>query len=252
MPHYQKTFLKQVILRLDYARLVALQVEQPPPFTEDMKPRYPEVTANQIQHFSVMMTPPGMNFGQQSAVGWIRVHKAKDTARSVTLAPDFLAIEYGGEAYQHFDELAEQASFVLASFRKHFGMVQFTRIGLRYVNEITFPEGGPLEWDGLINPKLVTSVKAGLLKDSRMARSFHQLIALRDDISVLLSYGIFNPEFPNPVARRQFVIDLDCYVSGVVESIEAERRIKDVNTAAEEVFENSIEDGLRKVMGIVK
>jgi uncharacterized protein (TIGR04255 family) len=76
------------------------------------------------------------------------------------------------------------------------------------------------------------------------------LIALRDDISVILNYGINNPDYPNPVARRQFILDLDCYVSGVIESGEAEQRIKDVNALAEDVFEHSIEQGLREKMGI--
>jgi hypothetical protein len=85
-----------------------------------------------------------------------------------------------------------------------------------------------------------------------MARSLHQLIALRGDISVILNYGIKNPEYPNPVARRQFILDLDCYVSGVIESGEAEQQIKDVNALAEYVFEHSIEQGLRDKMGTVK
>ena len=85
-----------------------------------------------------------------------------------------------------------------------------------------------------------------------MGRSVHQLIALKDDISVSLNYGINNPDFPNPVARRQFILDLDCYVSGVVESGEAEQRIRDVNALAEDIFEHSIEDGLRQKMEIVK
>ncbi len=249
--HYKKTYLKQVILRLDYNRLTALQSDQETPFTKDMRARYPEVTSNAATQFSVVFGPGGANFGQQGA-GWIRVHKVEDKARSVTLAPDFLAIEYGEGSYDHFDELRTQVEFVLGSFRRHFGTVQFTRIGLRYVNEITFQEGGPLDWDGLINANLVTSVKAGLPKGLRMGRSVHQLIALKDDISVSLNYGINNPDFPNPVARRQFVLDLDCYVSGVVESGEAEQRIRDVNALAEDIFEHSIEDGLRQKMEIVK
>jgi uncharacterized protein (TIGR04255 family) len=191
-----------------------------------------------------------VNFGQQGG-GWVRIHKAQDVARTVTLAPNFIAIEYGAEAYKHFDELSEQIAFILTSFRRHFGAVQFTRIGLRYINEITLPEGSPLDWDGLINRDLVTSVKAGLVADFRMTRSVHQLAALKDDVSVTLNYGINNPDFPNPVARRQFVLDLDCFVSSLVESNEAEDWIREVNKVAETVFESSIDDGLRNRMGIV-
>jgi uncharacterized protein (TIGR04255 family) len=250
VPHYQRTFLKQVILRLDFNRIAVLQTDVETPFTQDMRQRYPDVTSNPTTGFSVTMTPSGPTVSQQPT-GWMRVHKTPDTARSVTLAPDFVAIEYGQDAYHHFDELRDQVTFILASFRNRFGQLQFTRIGLRYVNEITFAEGGALDWAGLINPNLVTSVNAGMLDQLRMARSVHHLVAQRDDISVILNYGISNPDYPNPVARRVFVIDLDCYISGVVESAEAEQRISDINHLAEEMFEHSIEDGLRNIMGIV-
>jgi uncharacterized protein (TIGR04255 family) len=249
--HYKNTFLKTVILRLDYAVLPVLQTDQETPFTADMRARYLEVTAMPAMQVAVFASLGGVHFGQQSP-GWMRVHKAQGVARSVTLAPNFLALEYGENAYGHFDELQEQIGFVLKSFRDRFGSVQFTRIGLRYVNEITLNEGSPLDWDGLINPDLVTSVKAGMPKGLRMAKSIHHLIAIKDDVSVILNYGINNPDFPNPVARRQFILDLDCYASGVVEYGEAEQRIKDVNALAEQVFESSIADGLRKIMEIVR
>jgi len=249
--HYKQTYLKQVILRLDFGRLAVLQTDQETPFTEDMRARYSDVISNPATQLTFFLGPGGVNVGQQEA-SRIRVHKAPDTARSVTLAPEFLSIEYGQDSYRHFDELREQVGFVLNSFRNHFGTMQFTRLGLRYVNEITLTEGGPLDWDGIINPQLVTSVKAGLQSGLRMARSSHQLVALKGDISLILNYGINNPDFPNPVARRQFILDLDCYISSIIEFGEAEERIKEVNALAEDVFENSIEDGLRTKMEILQ
>jgi uncharacterized protein (TIGR04255 family) len=252
VPHYQRTFLKQVILRLDFNRLAVLQTDAETPFTVDMKANYPDVTSTAATAIQVVMAQGGAaHLGQQS-MGWLRVHKAQGVPRSVTLAPEWVALEYGEGAYQHFEELRQQVAFILGSFRNRFGQVQFTRIGLRYVNEITRPEGAPLDWDGLIDAGLVTSVKAGLLDGFRMARSVHHLVAQRDDISVILNYGINNPDYPNPVARRQFVLDLDCYVSGLIESADAEQRISDVNRVAEDIFENSIKQGLRDIMGIVQ
>jgi uncharacterized protein (TIGR04255 family) len=252
VPHYQKTFLKQVILRLDFNRIAVLLTDAETPFTLDMRAKYPDVTSTAATQVQVVMGPSGMAHVGQQGAGWLRVHKAQGAARSVTLAPDWVAIEYGEGAYQHFNELQEQVAFILGSFRGRFGQQQFTRIGLRYVNEITRPQGGALDWDGLINPNLVTSVKAGLVDDLRMVRSVHHLVAQRDDVSVILNYGISNPDYPNPVARRQFVLDLDCYVSGLVESAEAEQRISDINKLAEDMFEHSIEEGLRNIMGIAQ
>jgi uncharacterized protein (TIGR04255 family) len=251
--HYSKTFLKTVILRLDYARVPLLLTDRETTFTQEMKARYPNVISTPAMQFSFMMGPGvqgGVNVGQQSG-GYMRVHRTSDNKRTLTLSPDFLAIEYTAGAYDHFAELREQVGFALRSFREHFDPVQFTRVGLRYVNEITRQEGSPLDWAGLINPELVTAVKAGMQNDLRMTRSAHQLIAIKDDLTLILNYGINNPDFPNVVARRQFVLDLDCYVSGMFESGEVEARIKDVNGLAEKIFENSIGDDLRAEMGII-
>lgn len=250
--HYKKTpHLKQVILRLDFTRIPVLLTEQETTFTQNMRARYPDVTSNPAMQFSVTMGGvSGVNFGQQAG-GYVRLHKTADGKRTLTLAPDWLAIEYAAGTYEYFVELKEQIGFVLQSFRENFEPVQFTRIGLRYVNEITRPEGDALDWAGLINTDLVTSVKAGLHNGLRMTRSAHQLIALKDDITVILNYGINNPDFPNVVARRQFVLDLDCYISSVVESRDVEQRIKDVNGLAEKIFENSIGDDLRTEMEVV-
>ena len=116
------------------------------------------------------------------------------------------------------------------------------------MNEFTFAEGAPLDWEGLVNADIVTGVKAGVLDGLRMTRSIHQLMAVKDDISVTMTYGINNPDFPNPVARRQFLLDLDCFVSGVIEDPVVDRRIDEINALATQLFEYSIENDLRNTM----
>ena len=250
--HYKDTFLKQVILRFDYARLAALLTDQETGFTLAMRERYPDVSAQPATMFQVLGGPIGPSISS-AGMGWLRIHKTAEPNRSVTLAPEFLAMEYTGpKAYENFIELRSQLSVVLGSFREHFGPVQFSRIGLRYINEFIFPTGDALDWDGLLDPSLVTSVKAGMFDGLRMTRSAHQLVARRGDVAVTLNYGINNPDFPNPVVRRQFVLDLDCYISGVIEFTEADQRVKDVNALAEAVFEHSITEDLRAKMGILK
>jgi uncharacterized protein (TIGR04255 family) len=68
---------------------------------------------------------------------------------------------------------------------------------------------------------------------------------------VLVNYGIHNPEFPNPVVRRQFILDTDCSVSGGVASSDIRGKIDELHVLTSEVFENSIDDGLREKMGII-
>jgi uncharacterized protein (TIGR04255 family) len=71
---------------------------------------------------------------------------------------------------------------------------EFTRLGLRYINEIEKPgtANDPLNWEGYLNLELAQSVKAGLIKDLRVARSMHQLHLIKDDVTILFNYGLYN------------------------------------------------------------
>jgi uncharacterized protein (TIGR04255 family) len=82
----------------------------------------------------------------------------------------------------------------------------------------------------------------------KLTRSMHQLATIDDDVSLLLNYGILNQEFPNPVARRSFIIDLDFSMAGEIHANELIARISELNGKAEGLFESVIDDGLREIM----
>lgn len=76
----------------------------------------------------------------------------------------------------------------------------------------------------------------------------HQLLAVQDDVNLVLNYGLFNTEYPNPIARRNFVLDLDFSISGEIRSGDLLARIADLNQRGENLFESIIENGLREIM----
>jgi uncharacterized protein (TIGR04255 family) len=56
-----------------------------------------------------------------------------------------------------------------------------------------------------------------------------------------------NDEFPNPITRKEFILDYDCF-SHDVEYTEVINKLSDFHNNIQEMFENSIEDKLRKQM----
>ena len=251
--HYTRNFLSNVIMRLDFPQVDVLLKEDKPEFSGDISDRFPEATSQQLAQLQFNMHLGHSPDYSQQVLGYKWDHKNEpDGKKVVVLTPTFLSLEYasGLGAYEHFPEFRENLEAVFAAFTNRYEVEHFTRLGLRYINEIVLPRGDPLDWGGLINAELITSVLAGSTENTELTRSMHQYSGKRDDISFGFVYGIKNPEYPNAVTRREFVLDYDCYMTGVVETTQVLSSVASLNALASELFEMSIEDGLREIMGV--
>src|SRR5262249_8170703 len=125
------------------------------------------------------------------------------------------------------------------------------RIALRYINEVTFAQGAALDWATYFKPALITSVTAGLPQGMRVAKSMHQFQVFNDDATVLVHYGLNNPDFPNELVRRQFVLDIDAFKTGPIALAEILGCVNALNAVCEATFEGCIDQGLRQQMGVI-
>ena len=245
---YQSNFLTLVILRLDYSPLSVLG-EKPSAFTTELKNHLPVVRGQ--QRASIVLTAGNSvapSFEQQQK-GWQWSHSDVDDLRVVSLTTDYFALEYKGiGTYVNYAEFRQFFAPIYNKFKAAFGISEYRRIGLRYVNEVSIAEGDALDWDNLISPDLVTGVKPAFATPLRMTRSMHQVTGIKDDISCIVNYGLHNPDYPNPITRRQFVLDLDSYVEAGVAEGEALKKIDTLYSLGKEMFETSIGDGLRQRM----
>ncbi len=251
--HYKKNFLSKVIFKIDFGSVVTKTQddELASKFAAGIKTNYPIAESKPLSEISMKMSRSGSSI-RQEIIGKVREHTNKEGKKILILNPDFLLLEYREGAYSHFPDFKDDMSLIYNEFQNIFDIPTFSRIGLRYINEIKFSEGTPLNWKNIIKDSFVESTFAGLLKEMKLTRSMHQFMAKHgEDISVLFQYGIFNPEFPNPISRREFILDIDCFISATVEKTEIIGRLEELNKVAEVMFENSIDDGLRKEMEVV-
>jgi len=54
-----------------------------------------------------------------------------------------------------------------------------------------------------------------------------------------------NPDFPEPIARKRFVLDIDSYTGEDLEPNGVLRRLDVLHGYAEDLFQETIEEGLR-------
>lgn len=249
---YTNNYLSKVALRFEFEPLTALQenvqVDVRPEFSGRIENIFSHVTGQPTATVSFNVGPTGTGMTQRvTGIQWMH-RKNENGTCVVTLAPEFLSIELGRGDYHHFAPFKAEVTTVLAAFYASYQVPLFKRIGLRYINEIVFPEGNPLDWKELIAPDLITAVNACTTAGVNMVRSMHQLHVRQNDSNLVFNYGLHNPDFPNTLARRAFILDYDCSQMEVAQN-DVPNVLDKLNNLCEEMFENSIGDGLRTQMG---
>lgn len=249
--HYKSNFLTRVIFRIDYNQINRLQTEKKPDISKAIEAKYPFTKGMPTTQFNINLSNTGAGLDQQDT-GFVWEHRSDEKSKKVfAIAPTHLTLDYGKSQYDHYPLFREEVKYIYDNFINIYKINDISRIGLRFVNVITLKEGNPLDWGGIINEKLAISSIAGQLEGMKITRTMHQLHALYDDISVLFNYGIFNRDYPNPIARREFILDYDCYITGGIPATDTLNRLDDLNRVAENAFENSIERGLRDIMEVI-
>lgn len=249
--HYKNNFITAVIFRLDFKPIAKLQAERQPEFSMLIKDKYPVHESKQTAQI-IFSSGGGTTGIQQELKGWVWEHRSENRKRVVSLSHEFLAVQYDEKEFTDFREFLPEVTGIYEHFQRLYQPEEISRIGLRYIDQISIPEGNPLEWKGLVSNALATAVLAGLGSGMKLLRSMHQLQARYNDINVLFNFGIANPDYPNPVARREFVLDSDCYLTEPTKANEVLKRFVELNDVSEFMFETSIEDDLRNIMGIIE
>ena len=246
---YERDFLSRVILRADFnASPIALTSEQSE-FTRKVADRFPVAISNPVRDVMFNITEIGGDIVNKDRGHQWTHRMSADGTIVITLEADYVSLEYGPADYKGYSQIAEDFAYVADALSESFGIPEFSRIGLRYINEIRLP-GRALEWDGVIVPGLIANTLHRVIPDGRLQRSMHQLCELHGDDQVLLTHGLFNPDFPAPLVQKHYIIDIDCSRNGQISAGDGKVVVKRLNTLAAATFEGCIDEQLRKEMGV--
>lgn len=245
--HYKRTFLRQVICRIDYASplkemsqrlspdvysraILTFPIAEPKPFST-------AVFRIQVGRPSQPMPPA------QKGTNWIFHGERRE--KSIAFAPDHLDITY--REYQDFEQLQADCIEVLQTLGSAYPILQAKRVGLRYVNNVQLNDPEPLNWSGLIAAPFLAGF--GIVPDKEnLARVFNTVVVMRDDIQLICQYGIHNPDFPARIRKKQFILDFDAGRSGPTDWSDIPALLNRQHEMAQTLFESSITDALRSQM----
>lgn len=180
------------------------------PFQEAIQPEYPGT--NQEQQLSVRFSHKGME--QSGEFHWR--FSDREGHWSVLLGEGSLTLEC--RRYSSIEEMQRRFEKLLVAAGQHLGIVDRTRLGLRFVNELRSAGAETLaQWAELLNPKFVGFAGADLLEGT-VAHSFHELRTTREDGALVIRHGLLTgttieprPGEP-PIDRgRYYLIDMDYF-----------------------------------------
>jgi uncharacterized protein (TIGR04255 family) len=247
---YERDFLSRVILRADFTGSPISLPNEPSEFTRKVADRFPVATSTPVRDVMFNVTDVGGAIVNNHDRGHQWSHrKSVDGTIVVILEADFISLEYGPADYKGYAQIAEDFAYIADALGESFGIPEFSRVGLRYINEIRLP-GRALDWDGVIAPGLISTTLHRVVADGRLQRSMHQLCELHGDDQVLLTHGLFNPDFPAPLVQKHYIIDIDCSRNGQISAGDSKAVVKRLNSLAASTFEGCIDEKLRKEMGV--
>jgi uncharacterized protein (TIGR04255 family) len=122
-------------------------------------------------------------------------------------------------------------------------------MGLRYVNEIIISEGHPFDWKDYIDPLLTSTVDSFFEDKTELSRWMNQAILNKSDHQLIFNYGTFNSLFPAKISQREFILDIDCSSQDVKET-EIQSSVEAFHKDIQKLFEKSIQQNLKKLMGV--
>jgi len=243
MAPYARNFLTKVIARVDYQPILILDKEQPSAFQELVREEYPRFETMRNVKVNITHKSDSSISVEKLPVVWKL--SDKEEVNVVNLSSRYFALEMS--RYIRFSDFSQRLTRVYDHFISKYKPGIITRIGLRYINEIKLT-GNPFEWENLLNENLYSVLNAFPEKRSYIARSMNQLNFTMEDCKIIFTFGIFNSEFPNTIAQKEFILDYDCISEDEHEPHDVLGIIKQFNDNVWEFYEKSIGEGLREKM----
>lgn len=250
---YSKSFLNEVILRIDFLQFVDSADIFSPEVEEAVLKNFPRRGKNQQIHFnSINLTfnlPDSAlpSTSGETQDGFQREYYSATGNNKVLLSNKFIIFTI--DQYDSFENhLQWFRNILIPIFSKK--RIATERIGIRYIN-LFETEKIKLQKNYFapeISAALVTKVPV-VQDELSLVRSMHLAEYHVSTMTLHFRYGMFNPNYPNLLTKNSFSLDFDCFTNEPVDAAEKILNFLEISHSyIQSLFESSITDSLRQVM----
>lgn len=238
----KKNYLENVILRFDFKDEVTIPDDIVGDIAKNISSEFKYESSERID-LSINLDSTKLSAENRK----MAVHTFKNNSGfTITLESSYLSFNTQNySSYNEFITLVKKVVSVLGISNE-----ELKRLGLRYINHIILSEGNPFEWNGYIAPELTQSINfADDIDIKNLSRNMGHMYFKCADHSLIFLYGWSNSEFPNPIAKKEFVLDYDCFTENQFKLSEAYENIDSFHEEIKKMFVKSIGDNLKKQIG---
>ncbi len=247
-PEYERVIythnpLTEVVCQLKFPRLLRLESEIPADFQERIKDSYPDLEEKQSVSLEVNTDQDMVKKTSRPVYEF----QSKDGKWKIAIASDFVALTT--ENYLEWGDFETKLSELLVTFNECYQPAYFTRIGLRYKDQIVRSklELGERAWEDLLNPSISGILGSVDIADNQLIENNSRaLIELSDYNGIVhIQHGLVTNEYGEPC----YLIDSDFSTSQPTELDNASGILREFNKRAGRLFRWCISDDLHAAMG---
>lgn len=250
---YKRNFIDEVILRVDFNQpLQDLTTEKLKEFQLQFKIES-EIKEDIIQQFEFKLEKskdPNVNFKTIGRRGTFSLEGGINKLILENIALSLSTSKY--KEFKSFEEIFLQGFEI---FNEIFGISEYKRIGLRFINRIKLDElqifenlSEYINQEYFINYNNITPTEP-LFEKITLRRNINNLILSDGEYIIQVNMGVWNNNFPGKIVENELIIDLDCYVQNLIlekeEVIKRLPKMSDLNTS---YFNFLITDKLKTFM----
>lgn len=255
---YKNDYLTEVIFRINFSNILKLSgnnKEAAEEFQKEIFDKFPNVQFQYNNNVNVQVDLKEGKSQSTMEVGdltWI--FSDENNLKHVELNSKNLVLVYHKGAYKGFEEFLNDVSLLLNALR-WYTPFNVLYLGLRYINRIHEDVINDNNIQEYINESLISNIIFDLGDDEGVSQLFSRLDLLNDDYQLTFQYGFFNPNYPKPTPKKDFILDFDCKltkIDSVNSQFAIEESLKRMNKIIYRKFEYSITDKLKELMEVVE
>lgn len=244
---YGRNYLAEVVVRVDFlTSLNSLRESFPKALSDVVSTWFPiaEPKNQIVQEVRLVSGVPSPGTREEFTEWnfW-----GRDREKRLAVSHNSLFIQY--KRYARYEDIRAEFVAVLDAVLRLFPDVQPRRLGIRYVNKIEV-EGSPLDWVDWLQPFLVAAL--GAPYSESLSRTIQVAEFNFGDFKLRYQYGIPNADHPAVIRQKTFVLDLDAFTDSAFDSRNIATNLDQFHSRIQDLFESSITDRLRGVMGVVQ
>ena len=246
---YKKNYISNFLIRLDlesklddgdYDKLFSL-LSSDYPINEKRNIQNRNIIFNTIDGESVAPVFSDPEFKVQYIL-----YNTKKTSR-ITINSD--SVLYESLYYTSYSNVKPILEKIINCLNREYGIKNFNRIGLRYVNLIKMPlkdKKQIFDWDGYINNSILFD--NSFIDENNLLQEIRTIdFKLDPDNNILcrLQTGIPNRNMPADLMEKIYLIDIDGFTNTMIEHVDAMDILNIIHDKNIEIFEKCIGDALR-------